>query len=492
MNVLLVYPKYPNTFWSFSEALKYISKKAAFPPLGLLTVAAMLPDTWDKKLVDMNTRKLKPEDIAWADMVLISAMIVQKDSAKEVIALCNAAKKTVVAGGPLFTTQHEEYSGVDHFVLNEAEITLPLFLNDLKRGTAKKRYTSELRTDIDTTPIPLWSLIKLRDYSSMAVQFSRGCPFNCEFCDIIIMNGRTPRTKATARFINEIDSLYTNGYRGGVFIVDDNFIGNKRSVKAMLIELIAWQEKHGFPFHFLTEASTNLADDDELMKLLRAANFNKVFLGIETPSIEALEACGKHQNASRDLVESVRILHRNGIQVMGGFIVGFDSDPITIFKAQIEFIQKTGVVTAMVGLLNAMPKTRLWDRLKAEKRLKSVTTGENTDGFLNFKSRMPESTLISGFKEILATIYSPKKYYERVRTFLKDFKPMHHPSFSIEQLKPLIRSFIRIGIFSRSRFRFWGLLSRTFFTKPVLLPLAIELSILGTHFEKVVERLAPA
>lgn len=490
MNILLVFPKYPNTFWSFSEALKFISKKAAFPPLGLLTVGAMLPDTWNKKLIDMNTRKLRPEDIAWADMVFISAMIVQKDSAQAVISACRAAGKVIVAGGPLFSTQHEDFEGVDHFVLNEAEVTLPRFLNDIENGTAKHIYSSEERPDIDITPVPLWSLIKLSDYSSMALQFSRGCPFNCEFCDIIVMNGRVPRTKETMRFMREMDALYAAGWRGGVFIVDDNFIGNKQAVRAMLIALAAWQKSHAFPFHFLTEASTNLADDDELMQLMRAANFNKVFLGIETPSVEALEACGKHQNASRDLAASVRILHRNGLQVMGGFIVGFDSDPITIFKTQIDFIQRTGVVTAMVGLLNALPRTRLWDRLKSEKRLRSATTGENTDGVLNFRSRMPESTLIKGFKEIIATIYSPKKYYERVRTFLKDFTPTSRSRFAFGQIKPLVRSFIRIGVLSRSRFHFWKLLTRTLFTKPVLLPLAIELTILGTHFEKVVQRLA--
>ncbi len=388
INALLIYPKYPDTFWSFKHTLKFISKKAAFPPLGLLTVASILPKEWDKRLIDVNVKKLKDEEIAWADIILISAMIVQEESAKEIIKRCKVLGKIVVVGGPAFTAQPEKFLGVDHFVLNEAEITLPLFLKDLEEGKAKKIYTSIKRPDITKTPIPKWSLINFRDYATMAVQYSRGCPFNCEFCDIIIMNGRIPRTKTPEQIINELQSLYTAGWRGSIFVVDDNFIGNKTNVKQMLPLLITWQKEHKYPFQFLTEASLNLADDEKLMQLMSKANFNKVFLGIESPSVNSLKECGKMQNTERNLADSVKIIHKNGLQVMGGFIVGFDNDTEKIFESQIKFIQEVGIVTAMVGLLNALPQTRLWCRLKGEGRLLKDTSGENTDGSINFIPQM--------------------------------------------------------------------------------------------------------
>jgi radical SAM superfamily enzyme YgiQ (UPF0313 family) len=410
MKALLIYPKYPDTFWGFKHILKFISKKAAFPPLGLLTVASMLPEEWDKKLVDVNIKELREEDIAWADMIFISAMLVQEESAKEIIKRCKAQGKIIVAGGPAFTTQHEKFPEVDYFVLNEAEITLPLFLRDLKNNKLKKIYTSIKRPDITKTPLPSWNLINSKDYATMAVQYSRGCPFNCEFCDIIIMNGRIPRTKSPEQMVSELQSLYDVGWRGGVFIVDDNFIGNKTNVKQMLLPLIKWQEEHKYPFQFLTEASLNLAEDEELMQLMSKANFNKVFLGIETPSMDSLKECGKYQNTKRDLGDSVRIIHKNGIQVMGGFIVGFDNDTEKVFDSQIHFIQKVGIVTAMVGVLNALPQTRLWHRLKKEGRLLKDTSGENTDGSINFTPKMGKENLFRGYNKIISTIYSPKHY----------------------------------------------------------------------------------
>ena len=405
MNILLVYPEYPATFWSFKHVLKYIAKKAAYPPLGLLTIASMLPEKWNLKLIDANVNELKDEDIAWADMVFISAMIVQKDSAQQIINRTKNLGKKVVAGGPVFTTQPEKFKGVDHFVLNEAEITLPLFLEDLKKGKAKPLYTSKERPDITKTLVPAWSLIDLKDYATMCIQYSRGCPFNCEFCDIVIMNGRIQRAKAPEQMINEIQSLYEAGWRGPLFIVDDNFIGNKVNVKKMLPLFIEWQKTHKYPFKLITEASTNLAEDKELMQMMSTANFYKVFLGIETPCVESLKECGKMQNVSRDLGEAVKIIHQNGMQVMGGFIVGFDSDPENIFEAQIKFIQQVGVVTAMVGVLTALPQTRLWRRLKAENRLLSDSTSEATDGNLNFIPKLGKEMIERGFKKILYNIY---------------------------------------------------------------------------------------
>ncbi|KPK22818.1 MAG: radical SAM protein, partial [Dehalococcoidia bacterium SG8_51_3] len=307
MKILLVYPQYPDTFWSFRHALKFVSKKAAFPPLGLLTIAAMLPDKWEKKLVDMNVSRLVDEDIQWADYVFISAMAVQRDSVKEAIARCNKLHTKIVAGGPLFTTGHEEFDGVDHFVLGEAEVSLYPFLKDLEKGCARPIYASHERPAISQTPIPLWSLIKMKNYSSMNVQYSRGCPFNCEFCDIIILNGHRPRTKNREQMLAEMEALYCQGWRGEVFIVDDNFIGNKKKLKTEILPaIIEWGKGKKYPFALSTEASINLADDEELMKLMVDAGFITVFIGIETPNEESLAECAKYQNQHRDLMASVK------------------------------------------------------------------------------------------------------------------------------------------------------------------------------------------
>lgn len=488
MNALLIYPEYPDTFWSFKHVLNFISKKAAFPPLGLMTVAAMLPKEWDKKLIDVNITELADEHIDWADMIFLGAMLVQKKSAQEIIKRCKEKGKTVVAGGPAFTTQHDKFHGVDHFVLNEAEVTLPLFLEDLKQGNLKHIYTSDERPDITRTPIPLWSLVNFKDYASMSIQYSRGCPFNCEFCDIIIMNGRIPRTKAPEQVIKEVQSLYDAGWRGNLFIVDDNFIGKKEEVKKMLSFLISWQKEHKYPFQLYTEASTNLADDNELMQMMSAANFFKVFLGIETPCVDSLKECGKMQNVTRDLVKSVNIIQNNGMQVMGGFIVGFDNDSEGIFDAQIDFIQRTGVVTAMVGLLNALPQTRLWHRLKAEDRLLQDTSGENTDGSLNFMPKMGREKLVEGYKKILSTIYAPKQYYQRIDTFIKHYHPTARSRITVKDVKAFLRSVWRLGILSKSRFLYWKLLLKTGVTKTRAIPVAVELAILGLHFEKMTNR----
>lgn len=489
MNMLLVYPEYPDTFWSFKHVLRFVSKKAAFPPLGLLTIASMLPEAWNKRLVDTNVSKLKEEDIAWADMVFISAMIVQKDSAQEIISRCKSHGKTVVAGGPVFTTQHEKFSGVDHFILNEAEVTLPEFLKDLEEGNPKQMYTSTIRPDVTKTPVPSWNLININDYATMAVQYSRGCPFNCEFCDIIIMNGRIPRTKTPQQLIDEMQALYNSGWRGSVFIVDDNFIGNKMNAKQMLPHLIEWQKMHNYPFKLLTEASTNLADDEDLMKMMSRANFFKVFLGIESPNTDSLRECGKLQNVRRDLAETIRIIQHNGMQVMGGFIVGFDSDTESIFETQIRFIQQVGVVSAMVGILTALPQTQLWQRLKAEGRLLSEATGD-IDGRINFTPKMEKKTLVEGYKRILSTIYSHKFYYQRIDRFIKQYRPTVRSRISKDEIIAFIRSIWKIGILSKARFLYWKLLIKTLFTKVKALPMAVELAIFGIHYERFSQKIS--
>lgn len=492
MKILLAYPTYPDTYWSFKHVLGFLSKKAAFPPLGLLTIAAMLPNDWEKKLVDTNVTELKDEHIAWADLVFIGAMVVQKNSAQEIIKRSKAMGKKVVAGGPLFTTLQERFEGVDHFVLNEAEVTLPPFLEDLNNGNAKPAYTSSERPDVTKTPLPMWSLINFKDYATMLVQYSRGCPFNCEFCDIIIMNGRVPRAKTPEQLINEFQALHDAGWKGTVFIVDDNFIGNKTNVKKMLPVLIEWQKKHNYPFKLITEASTNLADDEELMQMMSAANFYNVFLGIETPNIDSLKECSKWQNVSRNLSETVRIIHQNGMRVMGGFIVGFDNDTENIFETQIKFIQQVGIVTAMVGLLNAIPQTRLWHRLKAEGRLLNDSTGENTDGSLNFVPKISREKLIAGYKKILSSIYSPNNYYQRIETFLKSYNPTVRSRISWESINALIKSMWKIGIMSKARLLYWKLILKTCFTKTKALPSAVELAIYWLHFERITKRVLNA
>lgn len=493
MNILLVYPKYPDTFWSFKHSLSYISKKAAFPPLGLLTIAAFFPESWNKKLVDMNVEELTDSQIKWSDMVFISGMLVQKPSAAEVAKRSKMLGKITVAGGPLFTTCHDNFEHIDHFVLNEAEVTLPPFLEDLKKGKPKRLYSSAVRPDITKTPIPVWSLINMKDYGSISLQFSRGCPFDCEFCDIIVMNGRKPRTKDPEQMIREFQSVYDSGFRGSLFIVDDNFIGNNKNVKRMLALLIEWQKEHRYPFLLLTEASINLAQDKELMKMMRAANFNKVFIGIETPDEGSLRECGKLQNTDIRLDQAVRTIHQHGMQVMAGFILGFDHDTESIFQTQLKFIQKIGVVTAMVGLLNALPQTRLWDRLKKEGRLFGETSGHNTDGSINFLPKMGKINLVSGYKKVITSIYSPKEYYNRINTFIRDFRPAMKWSPSIQHL-PYLSAFFKsiwhVGLLSKARLEYWKILIKTGFTNMQALPTVIELAINREHFIRVAERIS--
>ena len=489
MKILLVYPQYPDTFWSFKHALKFVSKKGSYPPLGLLTVAAMLPAAWEKKLVDMNVSRLTDDDINWADYVFISAMVVQRESVKEVLARCQELGVRTVAGGPLFTTDYEEYSEVDHLVLGEAEAILSSFIKDLENGCARHLYKSEAHPELNNTPLPLWSLINMKNYSSMSIQYSRGCPFDCEFCDIVLLNGHTPRTKDTAQMLAELDALYNRGWRDGVFIVDDNFIGNRKKLKSeVLPAIIEWRKGKKDAFSLHTEASINLADDEELIRLMVEAGFTAVFIGIETPNEESLVECAKSQNRNRDLQAAVRKLHNFGLEVEGGFIVGFDSDPLSIFKSQISFIQRSGIVTAMVGLLNAPPGTRLYQRLKKENRIVREFNGSNTE--CNFIPRMNYKTLVDGYKNILGTIYAPRQYYERIRTFMKDYKPHGKRRFKINSshIKVLWKTFWILGVGQKGSWYYWKLIIPTLFKRPSVLPLAMKLSIYGYHFRKVAEK----
>jgi len=489
MKILLIYPRYPGTFWSFKYALKFISKKAASPPLGLMTVASMLPRDWKKRLIDMNISALTEDDLKWADYVFISAMIVQKKSTREVINNCKKLGTKIVAGGPLFTTSYEEFEDVDHLVLNEAENTLPAFLDDLENGCAQHIYSFNKWPDLKDTPCPQWELIDIKNYASMNIQYSRGCPYNCEFCDIVVLSGHTPRTKSKGQILRELEVLYKQGWKGGVFFVDDNFIGNKKRLKTEILpSLIDWMRQKRHPFSFFTEASINLSDDEELMQLMVQAGFRSVFIGIETPNEASLVECNKYTNKSRDLIACVKKIQDFGLQVQGGFIVGFDHDPPSIFEKQISFIQKSGIVTAMVGLLNAPRGTRLYHRLKKENRLLNDPSGDNTDFSINFIPKMDIETLIKGYKKILNTIYSPKQYYKRVITFLKVYKPKplkRKINFNFYNLKAFFKSIWFLGIKGKERLHYWKLVSWTLVRHPRFFHLAITLAIYGFHFQKI-------
>jgi radical SAM superfamily enzyme YgiQ (UPF0313 family) len=486
MNILLLYPEFPDTFWSFKHALKFIRKKAGSPPLGLLTVAAMLPGGWEKRLVDLNVTTLTDDDLAWADLVFISAMIVQRDSVRETITRCKRAGVKIVAGGPLFTMESGNFPDVDYFVLNEAELTLPLFLADLAKSKPKRTYQTDEFPDIHLTPVPEWKLASLKNYDTVSLQFSRGCPFQCDFCNITALLGHRPRTKSAVQIIAELDSLYSTGWRRNIFFVDDNFIGNKRILKEEILPaLIEWRRgKKGMPFS--TEVSINLSDDSELLNLMIQAGFDTVFVGIETPNEGSLDECGKTQNLKRDLVESVKILQRAGMQVQGGFIVGFDSDTPTIFSQQFDFIQKSGIVTAMVGLLQAPHGTRLFDRMLRENRLVKDFSGDNADGSTNIIPKMGMEKLHAGYKLLIDALYAPKEYTDRVITFLREYNPPR-TSYHLEwqHFLAFFRSIYLLGIRSVERLQYWKLLAWTLLRRPKLFPLAVTLAIYGFHFRKV-------
>ena len=493
----MVYPRYPDTFWSFRHAIKVSTKRAVFPPLGLLTVASMLPRDWQKKLIDMNTSKLSDRDILWADYVLVSAMVIQRESVKEVIQQCKKLGKKMIAGGPLFTSEYEEFSEVDHLVLDEAETTLPPFLKDLEDGCAKHIYTSQERPDITKTALPMWSLLDMKKYTQMSLQYSRGCPFDCDFCNIGVLNGRKVRTKGKSQILRELDALYERGWRSGVFVVDDNFIGNKKKLKTeVLPAIIDWQRERNFPFTLSTQVSINLSDDDEVLDLLVTAGFDAVFIGIESPNEESLVECNKVQNEHRDIVASVQKLQNHGLQVQAGFILGFDSDPESVFNSQIRLVQKSGIVMAMVGLLNAPRGTKLYRRMETEHRLtQEKATGDNTDCSMNFVPKMDGTVLAKGYRDVLTTLYSPGQYYKRIKVFLDQYRPRKRKAMS--QIKwwhvwAWIRSLWFLGIVDSSRFHYWRFIISTTVNRPNTFLLSMTLAVYGFHFRKTIRKLGHA
>jgi radical SAM superfamily enzyme YgiQ (UPF0313 family) len=490
MKILLVSPRTPDTFWSFAHVLRFVARKAAFPPLGLLTVAAMLPRDWELEVVDLNVERLDDARLRWADYVLLGAMIVHQESVREIARRCQALGKPIVAGGPLFTTGHEAFPEIPHFVLGEAEDIMPRLVADLRAGSLQPVYRAPNFPRLEQTPVPRYDLIRLRNYVTLAAQFSRGCPYDCEFCDIIVMNGRVPRTKSPAQFVAELEALRRAGWKDMVFVVDDNFIGNRPRTKALLRAMIEWRGRTRAAMGFLTEASINLADDAELRGLMVAAGFRKVFVGIETPSAAGLDECRKLQNTGRDLAAAVRALQASGLEVMGGFIVGFDSDTGDIFKQQFDFIQHSGVATAMVGLLTALPQTRLYQRLKREGRLIAESAGNNTAAALNFRPKLNRAYLEDGYRDLMRRLYEPRNYYRRIRVFLENYRAGgERLRLSWSDCEAFVKSFWLLGVWHRGRWAYWWFFLGTLLRRPHRFRIAIELAIMGHHFRRVAAEL---
>ena len=487
MKVLLVNPEFPDTYWSFRHALPFEGKRCAFPPLGLANSFRFVARIVGAKTGRLERQKLKASDIEWADMVFATAMLVQKDSLRDVVRQAKARGKKVVLGGPYVTTTIEDLPEADHIFLGEAETTLPKFIEDLARGEAKRTYQAAERPPLSATPMAHFELANLKRYSAMSVQYSRGCPFSCEFCDIIEIYGRVPRTKSNQQMIAEFDALYKLNWRGTLFIVDDNFIGNKKNVRLLLPDIAKWQKEHGFPFSLITESSLNLADDEALLANMRDAGFRRVFIGIETPVEESLHEAQKSQNRG-DLLSSVKKIQSYGMEVMAGFIVGFDNDPIDIFERQIDFIRKSAIPLAMVGLLNALPETQLWKRLEREGRLLGEASGNNTVCTLNFKTRMDPALLVQGYQTIMQTIYSPREYYERVLASMKrtaqQFSEPHHYNV-INALASLTRVLVRLGVIDSERKEFWRFFTRTLFKHHTRVAESLRLAAMGYHFRKL-------
>ena len=498
MNALLIYPKFPETYWSFKYALSFVGKRAAQPPLGLMTVAALLPKSWQKRLVDANVERLSDRDLDWADVAFVSGMHIQREALIAIVDRCRARKLETVVGGPIASSVAAPELKADHVVIGEAESLIADLARDLERGTAQAVYRAEKRPEMESSPLPDLSLIKMKRYSTMTVQYSRGCPFNCEFCDIIEIYGRQPRTKAVAQVLAELDQLHAAGWREAVFIVDDNFIGNKARARELCTALTEWRSKYRTKFDFSTEASLNLAEDPELMQLMKSAGFKSVFLGIETPDVPGLIASKKLQNTRRNLLESVAVIQSYGMQVMGGFILGFDTDRGDIFDRMVEFIEKSGIPIAMVGLLQAMPGTQLFRRLRNEGRILDAGYGDNTGDHLNFLPHMDAARLVEGYRSVLKKIYNCDAYYERVKLHLSRTRPQPGERTSEQRwltrgnARAFLTSILRQGIFSRHRRSYWKFLLTVVTTYRQSFGAALTLAVMGHHLQVVTRKLLKA
>jgi radical SAM superfamily enzyme YgiQ (UPF0313 family) len=493
MKILLIYPESPPSFWSMDYLLKLFGKKASYPPLGLLTIAAMLPEDWEKRLVDLNIREVTDDELAWADYVFVTGMNIHALSAQEVINRCKAVGVKVVAGGSLFTHEYERFHGVDHFILNEAEITLPPFLADLEKGEPKPLYSTPEFADIHQTPVPMWELVDLRDYGFAIVQYSRGCPYMCDFCDVTALFGRRPRTKTPEQIITELNALGDPNDFDLVLFADDNLIGNKKLLKAELLPaLIEWRNQKNTHVNFATQLTINLVDDPELMQLMLEAGFRHVFTGIESPQDDSLILSKKTQNAKRDLLNNVKTLHHAGFVVHAGFIVGFDTDNPSIFQNQIDFIQEGGIVNPTVNLLKAPPGTELHVRMKNEGRL--IEDFVFTETQTNIVPTMNIDVLLKGYSDVLKHTHEPEHFCERSIQCLRDYE---EPDVEQPKLGPIIhflqpryfkamgRILWHAGIRGRERRYFWKLIGWTLRHRPNLLHLAIYFAAMMHQFRRV-------
>jgi radical SAM superfamily enzyme YgiQ (UPF0313 family) len=492
MNALLIYPKIPDTYWSFRHALRMVGKRAAQPPLGLMTIGALLPREWNKRLIDTNVERLKDKDLKWADVALIGGMHLQQDDLIAIVERCHARGLRCVVGGPITSSLPQSTLQADHVVIGEAEDLIAELARDLEQGTARPVYQAAERPAMERSPLPDLSLIKMKRYSTMTVQYSRGCPFNCEFCDIIEIYGRRPRTKAVEQVLAELDQLYAAGWRESVFVVDDNFIGNKPRAKVLLAAMREWMNAHGRPFNFTTEASLNLAEDPELMQLMKDAGFTAVFLGIETPDECSLVANHKEQNTRRDMLESIALIQRYGMEVMGGFILGFDTDKEDVFDRLVEFIQKSAIPIAMVGLLEAMPGTQLFRRLGSEGRILSKGNGNNTDCHLNFLPRMNAARLVEGYRNVLSRIYGCDAYYERVKLFLSRCEPRQQTRMTYANVRAFCASVMHQGVLGKARLSYWKFVLTAATKYRRSFGTAMTLAVMGYHFQTLTEELTKA
>ena len=489
MNALLIYPQFPETYWSFKHALSIEGKRAAQPPLGLMTIAALLPDSWRKRLIDTNVERLKEADLSWADVVMVSGMQAQQEHLASIIERCRERGLCTVVGGPIASSMSAAELKADHVVIGEAETLIATLARDLELGEAQHVYEATERPEMESSPLPDLSLIKMNHYSTMTVQYSRGCPFNCEFCDIIEIYGRRTRTKAVTQVLAELDQLYGAGWRAAVFVVDDNFIGNKKRAKELLTAMAEWGRIHDYPFRFCTEASLNLADDAELLQLMKDARFTAVFLGIETPDERSLIANQKLQNTKRDLLESVEVIQKYGIEVMGGFILGFDTDREDVFDRMVDFIQQSAIPVAMVGLLQAMPGTQLFRRMWKEGRILDAGDGNNTDCKLNYLPRMDAARLVEGYRSVLQRIYSRDAYYERVKLLLSRFPSPIKQRLSYANMRAMVSSILRQGILGRGRLSYWRFVLTAATRYRQSFGMAMTLAVMGHHFQVMTERM---
>lgn len=487
--VLLNYPQFPKTFWSYEKILELIDRKVLLPPLGLITVAAILPQEWEFKLVDRNIRAVTPEEWQWADLVIISAMIVQKEDMFEQIKLAKQYGKPVAVGGPYPTSMPEEMraAGVDYLILDEGEITLPQFVAAWERGETHGEFSAQgEKPAVTDTPIPRYDLLERSAYDSMSVQFSRGCPFQCEFCDIIVLYGRKPRTKTPPQLMGELQALYDLGWRGGVFMVDDNFIGNKRNVKLLLHELRQWQKDHNYPFRFDTEASLDLADDPELIDLMLECNFGAVFMGIETPDTDSLQLTLKYQNTRSPLVESVDRVTRSGLRVIAGFIIGFDGEKPGAGQRIVDFAEATGIPTTTFAMLQALPNTALWHRLQKEGRLRLTNGNINQTTLMNFEPTRPVEEIAQEYIDAFGKLYEPIQYLDRVyRYFLKLGAPKVQVPFKWPEwvvIRALAIVIWRQGFLRKTRWKFWHHLIMMLIKNPAVIEQYIVLCAHNEHF----------